>query len=286
MKPNRFKYAKPRSLDEAFEMLIEYGENAMILAGGQSLLAGLGMRLATPEVLIDINGIEGLSGISVENDEIVIGALTRHVQVLESPVIQKNVPLIAEAITYVGHNGVRNRGTFGGSLGYADPAAELPACVVALEATIVIGNKGGQRRVAAEKFFLGLMQTALEPDELILEVRIPRRQDGQTHVFAELSRRHGDFALVGLTGIISIDNDCIAVARLVYFGCVSHPTVAVAVSQALSGQRLPIDSIMDLREILRHDLTPDDSPGMRAETKLDLAAVMTRRKLNEFTEAR
>jgi aerobic carbon-monoxide dehydrogenase medium subunit len=285
MKPNRFKYAKPRSLDETFKLLDEYGEGAMVLAGGQSLLAGLGMRLAAPEVLVDINGIEDLSGISMDGDTVIVRALTRHFQVLESPIIRRYLPLIADAITYVGHIGVRNRGTFGGSLSYADPAAELPACAVALGATIVIGGRTGVRQVSADDFFLGLMHTALQPGEIVLEVRIPKQRERQTHVFGELSRRHGDFAMVGLAGLLSFAEDRVSTARIVYFGCVSHPSVAQLTCRALVGKRLPIESLDDIEETLMRDLSPDDSPGLRSDTKLRLAAVMTRRKLNELMEA-
>lgn len=284
MKPNRFKYVKPRSLDEAFDLLAQYGEGARVLAGGQSLMAGLGMRLATPDVLVDINGIDGLAEISTQDDEVVVGALTRHVQVLESPIVARHLPLLAEAITHVGHMGVRNRGTFGGSLGYADPAAELPACVVAHGATIVLGSRNGRRRVAADDFFLGIMHTALEPGELILEIRLPKQRDSQRHVFGELSRRHGDFALVGLAGLISLAGARIAQARIVFFGCVSHASVARATSEALIGQSLPLQSVEELEAMLREDLSPDEVPGMRPETKLNLAAVIARRTLNNLKE--
>ena len=285
MKPSRFKYVKPASLDEAFGLLEQYGDGACVLAGGQSLLAGLGMRLATPEVLVDINGIEGLAGISLQGGEVVIGALTRHVDVLSSRAICRYLPLVAEAITHVGHTAVRNRGTFGGSLAYADPAAELPACAVAYGATIVIGGGSGRRSVSANDFFLGIMETALQPGELILEIRFPMQRDTQRHVFAELSRRHGDFALVGLAGLVSLDdNRRLADARLVYFGCVSHPRLASATSASLIGRPIPLEDLDEIKRCMLQDLDPGDSPGMRSETKLALAAVVTRRQLNALRE--
>jgi carbon-monoxide dehydrogenase medium subunit len=160
MKPAKFRYARPLSIEEAYELLERYGEDAQVLAGGQSLLAGLSMRLATPEVLVDIGSLNSLSGIALQSEEVVIGTLTRHTAVLNSPVIHQYLPLFAEAISHVGHVGIRNRGTFGGSLAYADPAAELPACVVAHGASVVVGGRHGLRRVEAEAFFIGLMQTA------------------------------------------------------------------------------------------------------------------------------
>lgn len=282
MKPSRFRYAKPASLEETFDVLDRYGEGATVLAGGQSLLAGLGMRLASPEVLVDITGLSGLSGISRQGDEVVIGALTRHVDVLRSPVVAKELPLIAEAITHVGHMGIRNRGTFGGSLAYADPAAELPACTVASNGTVVLAGRTGRRQVAAAAFFTGILETALRPGELIVEVRLPVQKPSERHVFAELSRRHGDFAIAGLAGLVTLEANRIATARLVYFGCVSHAAVAPAISAGLVGRTLPLNSGDAIAEMLANDLAPGDSPDMRADTKLDLAAVVTRRALNNL----
>jgi carbon-monoxide dehydrogenase medium subunit len=256
-----------------------------VLAGGQSLLAGLGMRLATPDMLIDINGLDGLSGISVEDGEVVIGALTRHADVLSSPIVAQHLPLVAEAITHVGHVGIRNRGTFGGSLAYADPAAELPACSVAHGATLVLGSRSGRRSVTADAFFTGIMETALKPGELILKIRLPIQRSTQVHVFAELSRRHGDFALAGLAGLVSLEDGRISEARLAYFGCVTHAEVARTLSAALAGQTLPILSAEPLEELLRQDISPDDSPGIRADTKFHLAATITRRALNSLYKA-
>lgn len=283
MKPSRFKFVKPASLEETFDVLERYGDGAIVLAGGQSLLAGLGMRLDSPEVLVDINGVKGLSGISLQGGEVVIGALTRHVEVLNSPIVAKHLPLIAEAITHVGHIAIRNRGTFGGSLAYADPAAELPACTVAYEATVVLGSREGRRQVPADDFFLGIMKTALRPGELILEIRLPVQRETQRHVFAELSRRHGDFALVGLAGLVSMDGMRLAETRLVYFGCVSHPRVARAASASLLGKSLSLTSD-EIQTALLQDMEPEDSPGMRAATKLELASVITRRQLNALKE--
>jgi carbon-monoxide dehydrogenase medium subunit len=280
MKPAKFRYARPSSIEEAYELLERYGEDAQVLAGGQSLLAGLSMRLATPEVLVDIGSLNSLSGIALQGEEVVIGALTCHTAALNSPVVQQYLPLFAEAISHIGHVGIRNRGTFGGSLAYVDPAAELPACVVAHGASVVVGSRHGGRRVEAEAFFTGLMQTALRPGELIIEVRIPVQRAAQTHIFAELARRHGDFALVGIAGLVTLDGDSISEAKLSYFGCVDQAAVARDTSAALVGRRLPLAPALDLASLLGGDIRPADSPGMRAATKLELAAVVTRRALN------
>ena len=279
MKPAKFRYVRPSSLEEAYELLERYGEEAQVLAGGQSLLAGLSMRLAAPEVLVDIGNLDRLSGIALGGGEVVIGALTCHTTVLQSPVVRRHLPLFAEAITHLGHVGIRNRGTFGGSLAYADPAAELPACIVAHAATVIVGGRNGTRRIAAEAFFTGLMQTALRQGELILEVRIPVQRAEQSPVFTELSRRHGDFALAGVAGLVSLDGDTISEARLSYFGCVDQAEVARHTSAALVGRALPLASA-GFAETLSTDIRPADSPGMRADTKLELAAVLTPRALN------
>jgi carbon-monoxide dehydrogenase medium subunit len=280
MKANRFKYARPSSLDEAFELLDRHGEDARVLAGGQSLLIALGMRLAAPEVVIDIGDLAALAGIELRGEEIVVGALTRHVDVLESPLVRRHLPLLAEAITHVGHVGIRNRGTFAGSLAYADPAAELPACVVTHGATVVTGSSTGRREIAADAFFTGLMETALRPDEMILEVRIPVQRADQRHVFAELARRHGDFAMAGIAGLLSLEGARIREARLCYFGCSTRAAVAQAISAGVVGQSLPIAWTTELDDLLGRDLEPGDSPGLRADTKLALAAVITRRALD------
>ena len=284
MKPNRFKYAKPRSLDEAFGLFAEHGEGAIVLAGGQSLLAGLGMRLASPEVLVDINGLSGLAGVSMQGEDVVIGALTRHADVLASPIVAEHLPLIAEALTHVGHIGIRNRGTYGGSLAYADPAAELPACTVASGGVVVVEGPGGRRALAATDFFRGIMETALQPSELIVEIRLPMQRPGQKHIFGELSRRHGDFALAGVAGLATLEGNRIAEARLAYFGCASHAAVARSTSAALVGQLLPLASRALIADALAEDIEPSDSPGMRADTRLHLAAVITQRALNGLGE--
>jgi carbon-monoxide dehydrogenase medium subunit len=200
--------------------------------------------------------------------------------VLGSPIVAQHLPLIAEALTHVGHIGIRNRGTFGGSLAYADPAAELPACTVASNGVVVVEGRTGRRRIAAADFFTGIMETALRPGELIVEIRLPVQQPAQRHVFAELSRRHGDFALAGIAGLVVLDGNRIAEARLSYFGCISHAAIARTASAVLVGQALPLASREPVAQALEADLEPSDSPGMRADTRLHLAAVITQRVLN------
>jgi len=194
VKAPRFSYVRADSVDHALRLLGEHGEEARILAGGQSLMPTLNMRLSQPGILIDINRLDALKGIALRDGVVRIGALTRHVEVMNSPVVAQNLPLIAEAMPHVAHVAVRNRGTFGGSIALADPAAEMPACILALGATLVVEGPRGRRSIAADDYFLGLYDTARRPDELLVEVLIPQEKPGYVSSFLELSRRHGDGA--------------------------------------------------------------------------------------------
>lgn len=284
MKAPSFAYARPRSLEETFELLERHGEGARLLAGGQSLIPSLNMRLSAPEVLVDINGLPGMAEIRQDRGVLRIGALVRHSQIEKSEEVAKHVPLLAEAARHVAHPAIRNRGTLGGSLAYADPAAELPACAVALDATLVLAGAEGERRVKAGDFFKGLFETDLRPGELIAAVEFPAVRAGTATGFAELSRRHGDFALAGLAAVATINDGRLGEARLVYIGCADRAKVATSVSRAVSGQRVPLAETKAIDDALRRDLTPDDTPGLRADTRLHLATVLTRRVLNDMTE--
>ena len=198
MKPAPFAYAKARSLDDAIRLIGEHKGEAKLLAGGQSLIATLNMRLSSPSLLVDINGVAGLDGISVKNGVVEIGALTRHVTLERSSDIAKHAPLIALAMPHIAHPAIRNRGTIGGSIAYADPAAELPACLVALDGEIDIAGPKGKRSVKAGDFFKGLFETALGPHDVLSAIRLPAATADTRVGFAELARRHGDYALVGL----------------------------------------------------------------------------------------
>ncbi len=194
MKAPRFSYVRAESVEHALGLLEEHGEEARILAGGQSLMPTLNMRLSQPKLLIDINRLAALEGISLRGDNVRIGALARHVAVANSPIVAEHLPLIAEAMPHVAHVAVRNRGTFGGSIALADPAAELPACALALGATFVVAGAGGRRSIAAADYFRGLYETARKPNELLVEALVPVQRPGFVSVFMELARRHGDFA--------------------------------------------------------------------------------------------
>jgi carbon-monoxide dehydrogenase medium subunit len=284
MKARNFRYIKPRSLADAYAILEHHGGSAVPVAGGQSLLAGLNMRLSSPQLLVDIGGLAELGGCDHDASEIRLGALTRHCELLRSPLLRERLPLLAEAASHVGHWAIRNRGTLGGSLAYADPAAELPACAVALEATLVLGSRAGEREVKAEDFFKGLFETDLRPGELVLRVRFPAPAKRPATAFAELSRRRGDFALVGVAAVACLCGTRIEHARLVYLGCVDRPKVARAISQAVQGADLPLSDNAFV-SVLDNDLKPDNTAGCRADTKLHLAKVLTRRVLNSLAVA-
>ncbi|MEA2946387.1 MAG: aerobic carbon-monoxide dehydrogenase medium subunit [Alphaproteobacteria bacterium] len=282
MKARNFRYIKPRSLEHAYRILEAGGGEAVPVAGGQSLLAGLNMRLSAPKLLVDITGLEELAVCSHDDGEIRLGALTRHCELLTSELIRTRLQLLAQAAAHVGHVAIRNRGTLAGSLAYADPAAELPACSVALNATVVLGSLAGEREVKAEHFFTGLFETDLRPGELILAVKFPLPPAGTVVGFAELSRRHGDFALVGLAMTATLERDRIAGARLVYLGCVDRAKVATSTSAAVVGLQLPLTDGAALAAAIGTDLSPDDMPGLRGATRLHMAEVLTRRVLNSL----
>ena len=284
MKARNFRYIRPASLADAYQILADAGGDAVPIAGGQSLLAGLNMRLSAPKLLVDIGDLKELTGQSQANGIVRLGALTRHGELLRSQLVRKHLPLLIEAAPHIGHIAIRNRGTLGGSLAYADPAAELPACAVALGAKLVLGSFVGEREVEAEEFFKGLFETDLRVGELIVAVKFPVMQPGAWVGFAELSRRHGDFALVGLAAVVTMQRDQIDKARLVYFGCADRAKVARAVSAAMAGLSTPLVDATAFHEAIRQDLSPDDTPGLRAGTRLHLATVLTRRVLNGLSE--
>jgi carbon-monoxide dehydrogenase medium subunit len=285
MKARSFRYIKPRSLEHAYRVLEEGGGEAVPLAGGQSLLATLNMRLSAPKLLVDISEIRELAGCSQNGSEIRLGALTRHCELQQSDLIRDRLPLLAQAAAHIGHVAIRNRGTLGGSLAYADPAAELPACSVALAARIVIGGSSGEREVDAHAFFKGLFDTDLAPGELILAVRFPVGGDSKrVSGFAELARRRGDFALAGVAAVVDRERDRAGDARIVYFGCVDHARIARSVSAAVNRLPLPLtqESSAAIDLAVAQDLSPEDVPGLRAGTQIRLAQVLTRRVLNSL----
>jgi carbon-monoxide dehydrogenase medium subunit len=284
VKAPRFSYARPQTLDEALRLLSEHGDDARVLAGGQSLMPTLNMRLSQPKLLIDINRIATLSGISIRDGTVRIGALARHVEVMNSPVIARHLPLVAEAMPHIAHVAVRNRGTFGGSIALADPSAELPACILALRASLVVESTRGRRTIAADDFFHGLYETDRKPDELLVEVLVPEQKQDHVSVFMELSRRHGDFAIAGLACYAGFERRTVREARLVYFGSEAKPTLARQTMAAIEGKAWSPAASEAARAALADDLDPIGNIFGSPATKLHLQRVLTQRALDQAIE--
>jgi len=270
VKPAAFAYAKARSVDDAIRLLGEHQGEARLLAGGQSLIATLNMRLSHPSLLVDINGVAGLDGVRLNGAMVEIGAMTRHVTLERSSDIAKHAPLIALAMPHIAHPAIRNRGTIGGSLAYADPAAELPACLVALGGEIDIAGPTGKRSVKAEDFFKGLFETALGPHDVLTAIRIPAATEDSRAGFVELARRHGDYAMVGLAATARQNGKGLSDVRLVYFGVGEMPVRARKAEAALAG-----GSIDEAVNAL--DLDPPDDIQATGAVKKHLAGVLLRR---------
>jgi aerobic carbon-monoxide dehydrogenase medium subunit len=268
VKAPRLGYLRARGLDDVFSALEGHGGEAKILAGGQSLMPALNMRLLEPRLLVDINAIAGLDAIEEREGRLRIGALARHNQVGRLPLVARLAPLIHHAIPHIAHSAIRNRGTFGGSLANADPAAELPACAVLLDAALHLASRRGTRRVAARDFFLGLYETALGPDEVITAVDIPPAPPGARFAFLELARRRGDYAIIGLAAAASRDRE----ARFVFFGAGTRPIEARAAAKALREHGL-----VAAQEALGDDLDPAADLQADAPMKHHLARVLLAR---------
>ena len=276
MKPAPFAYKKVRALEEAVALLGEH-QDARLLAGGQSLIATLNMRLSAPTLLIDINGISGLDGIALKNGMVEIGALVRHAQAERSDVIAKNAPLIARALPHIGHPAIRNRGTLGGSIAFADPAAELPACLLALDGEVEVAGPKGKRTIKAEDFFKGLFETALGPQEVLTAIRVPAAGKDTRTGFAELARRHGDYAIVGLAASAQGDGKGLSDVRLAYFGVGATPVRAQKAEAALA--KGDIDGA-----VAGLELDPHDDVQATGAVKKHLAGVLLRRVAKQLME--
>jgi carbon-monoxide dehydrogenase medium subunit len=278
VKPAPFAYKKARSLDEAVALLGGQAD-ARLLAGGQSLIATLNMRLSAPSLLIDINGLGGLDRIEATDGMVSIGALTRHAQAESSDVIARHAPLIAKAIPHVAHPAIRNRGTIGGSIAFADPAAELPACLIALGGEIEAHGHAGPRRIKSDDFFKDLYETALADDELLTGIRVPAATAETRTGFAELARRHGDYAIVGLAATARAKRKGLSDVRLAFFGVGNTAIRARKAEAALeSGD---IDNA-----VAALDLAPHDDIQATGAEKKHLAGVLLRRVAAQLMEAR
>ena len=278
MKPAPFAYRKARSLDEAVALLGQHAD-ARLLAGGQSLIATLNMRLSAPSLLIDVNGVGGLDHIEAKDGMVAIGALTRHARVERSDVIARHAPLIAMAMPHIAHPAIRNRGTIGGSIAFADPAAELPACLLALGGEVEASGPNGKRTIKADDFFVDLYETALRPGEILTAIRVPAATAETRTGFAELARRHGDYAIVGLAATARAAAKGLADVRLAFFGVGNTPLRARKAEEALAGG--DIDAA-----VAALDLAPHDDIQATAPEKKHLAGVLLRRVAKQLMEPR
>lgn len=283
MKAPSFDYVKPSTLSEVFSLLQEHGDTARIIAGGQTLLATLNMRLSEPRLLIDINGVRGLSGISVQENCVRIGAMTRHSEIEESHLIAAHMPLLAMTAPHVAHKAIRNKGTLGGSIAFADPAAEWPCCAVALDAVIVMASQRGLRRVNAGDFFQELYTTDMASDELIVACEFPLQPLTTVCAFEELARRHGDYAIVGLAAVAQASGKTLSNVRLVFLGAGNIPVRARAVERALEGKPLGPELLVAAQKALAGELAPAADLYNSAEMKLHLANVLLNRTLAKLT---
>jgi carbon-monoxide dehydrogenase medium subunit len=282
VKPQAFEYARAKSLDEALELLAARGGDARPIAGGQSLVPMMNLRLARPEALVDIGRLEALRGIAVEKDVLRLGALTLHRELVESPAVAEHAPLLARAAAHIGHEAIRNRGTLGGSLAHADPAAELPACAVALGARVVAASRRGRRSVPAEQFFRAPYTTALEPDELVVAVEIPRGPPDRRFAFHELARRAGDFAMAGGVALARRGGGALREVRLVFFGVGTAPAPARSAAAAIEGRATAPEVVAAARRALAADVDPQPDLHASAAMKAHLLRVLLARLLEEL----
>jgi carbon-monoxide dehydrogenase medium subunit len=276
MKAADFAYARAASVEDAVALLATHGDRAKLLSGGQSLLPAMNLRLISPELIIDIGGIAELRGIAVTGNTVRIGALTRQVDVQRSPEIAAHTPLLKEAITHVAHPAIRNRGTIGGSLAHADPASELPACMLALDADLVVQSKSGRRRIAAGDFFQGIFQTALSPDELLTAVELPISAKNSAYFFYEFARRHGDYAMAGLAAQAVIEGGILADLRLAYFAVGDRPVLA-GTANKLTAKTITPALLSEASRALGDELDPQDDQQASGVMRRHLAQVLLRR---------
>ena len=282
MKPAKFDYHAPTTLAEALELLAQHGPDAKVLAGGQSLMPMMNLRLVRPAVVVDINRVAGLTGIATADGAITIGSLTRQRQIERSGEITSAFPVVGAAIPHIGHFQIRNRGTIGGSLAHADPAAEIPAICTALDAEFTVASSSGEQTVAACDFAVGPLMTALEPEQLLTQVRLPLLDGNWCWGFREVSRRHGDFALVGAIALLRLgDGGVCQEARITMFAVGDAPSRIPAAEQALVGRVVDADARAEAAALVSEAVSPGSDIHASAEYRKEVSAVMARRALED-----
>jgi aerobic carbon-monoxide dehydrogenase medium subunit len=286
MKMPPFTFAKARDLPELFRLWKDAGDDARLLAGGQTLLATLAFRLSEPSVLIDITGVSALQGIAETQDAIRIGALTTHAQLGSHSLVKAHAPLLTQAVPLIAHAAIRNRGTIGGSLAYADPAAELPACMVALDATIIAVSQAGERRIPASDFFTGWLTTALDEHELIAAIEVPKARPNQRTCILEIARRSGDYAMAGLAlSCVAREDGSVTMPHLVFFGIGNGPVRAITAEKALESVTLTSDSIATSQAALSTDLDPPADMHGSSAMKMQLCRTLVARAFSPFAQS-
>ena len=276
MKASAFAYARATSVANALDLLAAHGDKAKVLSGGQSLMPAMNLRLNSPELIVDIGELAELRGITVNGDVLTIGALSRHVDVLKSSEIAAHAPLLREAVSHVAHPAIRNRGTLGGSLAHSDPASELPACMLALGATIIVRGLRGERRIPANEFFTGIYETALSPQELLVAVEAPVAREDSAHFFDEFARRHGDYAIVGLAAQAIVRGGQFADLRLGFFAVGDRPLLAGAARKLVDVAITPA-ILADVSAALSKELDPHEDQQATPAMRRHLAKILLSR---------
>jgi carbon-monoxide dehydrogenase medium subunit len=276
MKASAFSYARATSVANALELLAAHGDKAKLLSGGQSLMPAMNLRLISPELIVDIGEITELRGIAARGGVLSIGALTRHADLLKSPEIAAHAPLLTQAVAHVAHPAIRNRGTLGGSLAHADPASELPASMVALNATIVVRGQTGERRIAAGNFFTGIYETALSAQELLIAVEVPVAQKDSAHFFHEFARRHGDYAIAGLAAQAVVQGGLFTDLRTAFFAVGDRPILAEATAKLINIGITPA-VLAEASTTLGEELDPQEDQQASAVMRRHLSKILLAR---------
>lgn len=284
MKPPRFDYHAPRSVDETVALLARYGGDAKVLAGGQSLVPMLNFRLSRPAALVDVNRIPALAYVGEHDGILALGATTRQRTIEFSPVVARRLPLLVEATRWVGHLPIRSRGTIGGSLAHADPSAEYPAVLTALDGEVVAQGPRGRRTLKPAELFETYLTTTLAPDELLVEVRLPTAPEGAGHAFEEFARRHGDFAIVGIAAVVVPDGRRCAMARLAAAGTGPVPVRLRAVEEILERDGLGESAIEAAAARAAELVEPDSDVHASADYRRHLTRVLTARAIRKSVE--
>lgn len=285
LKARAFSYARPTTIAEALDLFRAAGEDATYIAGGQSLVPTLALRLQAPQTLIDIAHIDELRGIALADGWLRIGALTRHCETLADPLIAQHAPLFHDAAPFVAHPAIRNKGTLGGSIALADPASEFPAMALAMGAELEIAGRGDARRVPADDYFIDLFQTAIEPGELLTAIHVPVVRATHRWAFDELARRRGDYAIVGCGILVDVENETIEGIRIVFFGVGNTPVRAAAAERCLIGKQPDQAAVHAAQAALADDLEPPDDDHTPAAMRVHLARVLLGRLLGRIAGA-